>query len=388
MAVTYLFISHSGHLHGAELSLTALVSILKARESCEVHVVLPFDDANSRMEQQLRANGCEVHHLTYAHTRWVDSHFDYPRGTWESLALVPRFIRLLQKLKPDVVVLNSAVLSPLFAVAARLVGIPCVWSVRELGAEDHGYRFLFGRRATIALMQRFAHHLVFNSAFTKSRYRLGRQTRSSVIPPPCLPSVDERPAETEDQRDWSLVLLGRTVEGKGQFDAIRAMDILVNRLGRSDVHLTVVGVVPNAYSASMQEFVERTQLAPHVTWIPFGDAVQAQDHLRRAHVGLVTSRHEAFGRVTVEYLVAGLLTVGADAGGTSEILDHFPRSTVRYRPGDHEDLARVLDSLMRQPYASYRPHLNDQMRVGRDLFSAERQYRMWKEVFAAATASS
>ena len=53
------------------------------------------------------------------------------------------------------------------------------------------------------------------------------------------------------------------------------------------------------------------------------------------------SKNEAFGRVTVEYMLQNLAVIASDAGANSEIIENGV-SGLLYRLGDVDDLARKM----------------------------------------------
>jgi glycosyltransferase involved in cell wall biosynthesis len=382
----YLFVSHGSHLHGAEISLLHLARVLRMKENCNIHVLLPFDDSDSEMLDLLNKIGCQVHCLPYLKTRWVDSNFDLFSFTWQTIALFPRVLWLYCRVKPSVVVLNSLVLSPVFAFTASFLRIPRIWHILELGIEDHGYRFLIGRPLTFRLIARLAKRLVFLSNFIKIKFVHGDNEFAFVIPPAfetsfanrrsvCAPSNDE-------PNKWSILILGRTAEGKGQIDAIKAMHVLINQHERYDIHLTIVGVINNTYTKEIRSLASQLNLDEFISWIPFCSSSFASEYMQRADVGLVTSRNEAFGRITVEYMLNGLIVVGADYGGTSEILDQFKTSTFRYKPGNYYELAQVIHSITLKPRAYYKKMLSEQGFLASEVYSDERHYELWSQVFS------
>jgi glycosyltransferase involved in cell wall biosynthesis len=382
----YFFVSHSSYLHGAETCLLHLIRVLRLKENCNIHVLLPFDDSDSEMVYSLKRIGCQVHYLPYAKTRWVDTSFHLFSFTLQTLALIPRIFKLYCRVKPNVVVLNSLVLSPVFAMVAGFLRIPRIWHILELGIEDHGYRFLLGRSLTFLLIFRLASGLVFLSNFIKTKFLYGDKEFTFVIPPAfetsftnqrsvCAPSIDE-------STKWSILVLGRTAEGKGQIDAIRAMHVLIYQNMRYDLHLTLVGVINNTYTKEIRSLASQLNLDEFISWIPFSSSSLTNEYLQRADLGLVTSRNEAFGRITVEYMLNGLIVVGADYGGTSEILDQFRTSTFRYKPGNYFELAQVINSITQRNRTDYKYLLEEQALKANDIYSDESHYELWSQVFS------
>ncbi len=67
-----------------------------------------------------------------------------------------------------------------------------------------------------------------------------------------------------------------------------------------------------------------------------------------ANTLVMGNTNEAFGRVTVEALTAGRPVVGANSGGTAELVHHGVDGLL-FRPGDAADLARCLARLGANP---------------------------------------
>ena len=71
--------------------------------------------------------------------------------------------------------------------------------------------------------------------------------------------------------------------------------------------------------------------------------------LRLEHnIGLTCSSREAFGRVTIENMMAGLLVIGANSGGTSEIVQN-EQTGLLYCVDDALDLSRCLKFVIENP---------------------------------------
>ena len=84
-----------------------------------------------------------------------------PRGA----LLLPGILQavlLLIRLRPTMVLTNTMVI-PAHAIAAKLLGIPHYWMVREFGRDDHQLRFLLGYRRTIRLIGRLSESVICNS---------------------------------------------------------------------------------------------------------------------------------------------------------------------------------------------------------------------------------
>ena len=67
--------------------------------------------------------------------------------------------------------------------------------------------------------------------------------------------------------------------------------------------------------------------------------------LQRSDVGLMLSTNEAFGRVTVEYMMQNLAVIASDTGANPEIITNGETGLL-YELGDVESLADKMKSLI------------------------------------------
>ncbi|KFI85159.1 glycosyltransferase [Bifidobacterium pullorum subsp. saeculare DSM 6531 = LMG 14934] len=74
--------------------------------------------------------------------------------------------------------------------------------------------------------------------------------------------------------------------------------------------------------------------------------VEDMKSLRKSmDLALVCSRSEAFGRVTIESMLSHLPVIGANAGGTTELIDNNMTGLL-YHSGNVDDLARCIELLI------------------------------------------
>jgi glycosyltransferase involved in cell wall biosynthesis len=133
------------------------------------------------------------------------------------------------------------------------------------------------------------------------------------------------------------VLVGYFSAAKGQQLAIEA--IAIARKAGVDIELTLVG----AGSQTPFRNLARQLGVDDLVTID-GPTRDVARYWAAAHVGLMCSQCEAFGRVTVEAMRAGLPVCGTDSGGTPEIID--PGVTGLLSPvGDAAALAANLMTL-------------------------------------------
>lgn len=110
-----------------------------------------------------------------------------------------------------------------------------------------------------------------------------------------------------------IILVGYFSEAKGQNLAIEA--IAIARKVGIDIELTLVGAGSHRPLVRLAESFGVDDLLTIQ-----GPTADLSPYWATAHVGLMCSQREAFGRVTVEAMRAGLPVCGTDSGGTPEIV--------------------------------------------------------------------
>lgn len=220
----------------------------------------------------------------------------------------------LIRLRPMMVLTNTMTI-PSHAIAAKLLAIPHYWMVLEFGKEDHRLWFLLGHHRTIRLINRLSESVICNShAVEEALLAIEPQMKTSVVYP-VIDSPIGTPSERQAGEPLRALLVGYFSKAKGQRLAIEAVAIARNN--GVDIELTLVG---SGRHQPLRKLARHLGVEDLVSI--HGPTPDIGHHWAAAHVGLMCSQCEAFGRVTVEAMRAGLPVCGTNAGGTSEIIDH------------------------------------------------------------------
>lgn len=223
------------------------------------------------------------------------------------------------------------------AIIAKKLGIPYVWHIRQLMQEDLHQR-LYNKRQVWPLIES-ANVVIAISKVVKDKFQNEFQRDIKVI-------YNGIPVENYQIRDHEifnnkiirLILPGRIVKGKGQLDAVKAINYLVQE-GITDIKLILVGHKQGNYSDIVQSFIKDNNLS---NYVELREHVSDLREIRKTcDIGLTCSVKEAFGRVTVENQMAGLLVIGADSGGTLELIKHGTTGLL-YQQGNYENLAEQI----------------------------------------------
>jgi glycogen synthase len=168
------------------------------------------------------------------------------------------------------------------------------------------------------------------------------KNHSTIIPNPYHARLFA-PGLTSTERTGDLVFVGRLVAEKG-------LDILLAALGSLRVQgilprLTVVGLGPEL--GPMQEATRNLGLRDRVLFVGAKQGPSLVKILQQHKLLVIPSRYEEpFGIVALEGIACGCAVIGSSGGGLPEAIGPCG---VMFPNGDDRALAKVLDTLLRQP---------------------------------------
>jgi glycosyltransferase involved in cell wall biosynthesis len=230
--------------------------------------------------------------------------------------LLPGIVQALLffiRLRPTMVLTNTMTI-PSHAIAAKILGIPHYWLVREFGRDDHQLWFLFGYRRTVRLVGRLSDVVICNSHAVEQAMLALDPTMTTHVIYPVVDTALGTPPERHPGERMRAVLVGYFSAAKGQHLAIEA--IAIARKAGVDIELTLVGAGGHQPLRNLARHLGVDDLVTID-----GPTRDVPRYWAAAHVGLMCSQCEAFGRVTVEAMRAGLPVCGTASGGTAELVD-------------------------------------------------------------------
>ncbi len=150
---------------------------------------------------------------------------------------------------------------------------------------------------------------------------------------------------SKDNNNLKLVMCGAIYEGKGQFELLKAAGKLIHQ--GYDIYVDFYGEGVDAdYYSVIDKFVESENLSDYVRFNGFINNIN--DIFEEYDVGVICSKAEGFGLVTVEYLLSGLAVVASDTGANPELLGNGEYGYL-YHLGDIDALREtILDLFMKK----------------------------------------
>lgn len=239
----------------------------------------------------------------------------------------------------DIIHTNSA-RNDLGCELARKYSIPHIMHIREFGEEDFGC-WTYRRNYGTFLNDYTDTFICISNAIKASWMQKGISSeKMSVI----YNGVDEARINKIDTvkhyltKELRMVIVGGVCEAKGQIEAIRAMALLPQNV-QANVYLDIIGWGNENYIKQIEREIEFLGLRKNVNLLGAKDDVG--ERLCNYQVGLMCSRAEGFGRVTVEYMHAGLGVIASKAGANEEIIENNITGLL-YTKGSVQELANKM----------------------------------------------
>ena len=344
------FISNCSRIGGAERVLLETIDVM-TESGIECCVLLPgegkFADELSRRRIQ------------YATIRSCSLTMSGKPTPWQRFKAIPRFAiaavlaaRIIVKWNCDLIYSNTVTVGH-GAIVAWLLQKPHIWHLHEFGKEDHGFNFYFGERfsiKTIGSMSSIC--IVVSNALAMKYQQFIARPNLTVIYPSMHLELDGLTSRQEStlklaprKARFQCIVVGGIFAGKRQEDALRALSVL--RTEGLDVHLLIVGGVEDTlYREALDEIICENELEDFVCFT--GEVRDARPMIQQCDALLVFSRSEAFGRVTIEAMLAGKPVIGAAAGATPELVIDGLYGLI-YKLGDTDALAETIKYLHNNP---------------------------------------
>jgi glycosyltransferase involved in cell wall biosynthesis len=339
-----VYLDHVAVLSGGEL---ALVRLLQALPSVEAHVILAEDGP---LVDRLKRGGISVEVLAMRErTRLLRKDSVQPRrlplsAVTDTLVYTMMLARRLRTLRPDVVHTNSLKSGIYGSIAARLVGVPLVWHLRD--RVDTDYLPRLGIVVVRALTRHLPHVVISNSRIT-SQTILGRE-RSLVIASVAEPAAP-RHEPASQARPFVAGIIGRLAPWKGQDIFLRAF---AEAFPHGQERAIVVGAplfgdAEIAYADMLRRLAEELGIGSRVEFRGHRDDIAAELHTIDVLVHASTTP-EPFGQVVIEGMSAQLPVVASRGGGPEEIISDGVDGML-FPFGDVAALAQILVRLGAEP---------------------------------------
>lgn len=227
---------------------------------------------------------------------------------------------------------------------SKKYNIPHIWHLREHGIED--YRVCIYKPRIYQYMNNHADAFVAISHSVKNTWvKMGLpDDKIRVI----YNGLDTRGYRDKKQNDRDIVriaMTGHIQPTKGQEQLIKALGLLDEKYLKR-LHVDLWGEAYSDYKLHLLRLIKQYHLEEVVDFCGYCNNVPQK--LSEYDIGIVCSKAEGFGRVTVEYMLAGLAVIASDTGANPEIIQDEENGLL-YSYGNEKHLARQIEKCLEDP---------------------------------------
>lgn len=366
-----LFITHVTDMAGANRSMFQLITELMENYQVEPVVLVPEveDSKNGILEVLEKSNipviTTEIRIFKREHPTFRNI-IGYARYLWKQRQLYKR----LQPYHFDIIHSNSSVID-IGGYLSKKLKVKHIWHFREFGDLDYDLRPIGGRTYERYTYQHADAYIAITKAVANHFKNKVEQSKVHTIYNGIFIS-DKVPISTHQNTSVQFFCAGIISEGKNQKEIVLAMNELINvRQIKGTCQLTLVGIQTQPYTNQLTALIREKHLDKYVHVLPEMNSIQSLT--ATMDVGIMCSKAEAFGRVTIEYQLQNLLVIANKSGANAELIENGKTGQL-YESGNYKSLADKMQWAIEHPQ-DMKQLAQRGMKNARKHFTSERNTR-------------
>lgn len=334
-----LYISHEDDKYGAARSLQSLFTNMSNYKITPFVLTMKENGYNkTAREYNIKSFVVKYYRSTTSKsTKEVKRMVKYLRYKAGNYFACKKILSIIDANKIDIVHINSSVID-VGIYLKKHRNIKIIWHIREF--MDLDFNQVYYNKNQIADMNRYADAFIFISKAIKEHWiNKGLSDKGKVI----YNGLDIKKYESIKEWDTTknkinIVFTGSITPNKGQYQLIDALGLLPPDV-IDNIKVSFLGSGSQEYIAQLSTLVKDMHLQNIVKFEGF--VTNVAQRLKEYDIGIVASLAEGFGRVTVEYMLSGVLVIASDTGANLEIL-HDKETGLIFKYGDAKDLSEKL----------------------------------------------
>lgn len=338
-----LFITYCRAMFGANRALLRLMLDMREQYQVEPYVLM-WDIEDGNLHEEL--DKVRIPYLIHPMKAWIvpsDAKWKLLRGLKYALLngrYLNQIFKLLKNEDFDLIYSNNSTIQ-MGADLAERMKLPHIWHIREYGKKDYHIDFCYPHK----IVKRKFDQADAVITVSKDLEQYVKKNISSSVHAVCIYDgiINKKELRTvwNKEKKLKFCCVGVLQVGKNQLELLNAVRILIQK-GIQQFHVTLIGS-GDQYEEELREYSRINRLDSYVTFAGYcGHVMEELDHM---DVGVICSKSEAFGMVTVEYMCSSMPVIGADAAGTSEIILDGQTGFL-YKPGQADQLANFMEKLI------------------------------------------
>ncbi|OHY69372.1 hypothetical protein BB778_09160 [Pluralibacter gergoviae] len=340
-----LFISHENNLGGGTKSLLSLIQFYKCKQDFEMTVLVK--KKHTALTDMLDLLGipyiCAPNFwIRSKNNNFIKAFFKQSANFFVASLLI--LSGKVNKKRFDIIHTNSSV-SSFGVILSYLTKIKHIWHFREFGDLDFGLTYPIQKKLIFPFFCKNTFRFVFISKTLSNYYRSLIPPSKKVVIHNGFNLIDFSISKKKfDIANIRLLISGSFSPGKKQDTAIKAISILQS-LGIY-ASLTIAGSGDSVYENYLKELAIEEGVSEYVKFIGYQEDISLIR--KEIDIELVCSKAEAFGRVTIEAMLMGLIVVASNTGANTELIKHAWNGML-YEFDNEYNLAQQIAEVVQDP---------------------------------------
>ena len=336
-------IMHDDDTYGAPKSMIKLAELLKNNFEVEPIIVTPFKNKVNSKCDELGIENYFIPNWRYYVNRKrnpLEPAINYLIHKTLDLYFYRKITKLIDFSSIDIIHSAVSVVSHGHELSKKF-NIPHIWHLRELDP----YKDYFTQDQLEDMSINTTKFIAISNVVKNYWIDLGLPEKKIET---IYNGIDEKQINAKVSYDLSsgldFVLAGRINPNKQIDVALKAISRLEPEI-RKDITLTIYGDATKLYKkyqADLLKLVDKNQLSNQVIFKGYQSNIS--QILCNYDSALMTSRQEAFGRTTVEYMLAGLPVIASNTGANVELIDNGINGLF-YQDDNSDDLSEKIKYL-------------------------------------------
>ena len=333
--------SDNNFTSGAFRSMSVLNRILNQEWHIDTLVVLPREGDGVKLldEYKIKYTYIESYNWIVKSDRELTPEEEERIAVEKELnkIAIQKFVDLINKEKPDLIHINTTY-SYVAAEAAQITKVPLIWHLREFLEEDQARR-IYDKEYGYSLIGKADKIITISKALYKKYENILPKDKMCVI----YNGIDTDQFYAKKRSIFKkdkviFICAGSVSYNKGQDTLVRACGKLY-KSGFKNFELWLPGTCSEHMEKEINGICKKYGIKKHVKLLGRRDDVDVL--MKQSDIAFMCSKFEAFGRVTVEAMLAGNLLIGANTGGTLEIIEDG-KTGLLYQQGSVNDLYKKI----------------------------------------------
>ncbi len=341
-----LYVTHYGGLYGANRSMLDMILELRNKYNIIPYVLL---NEHGDLEKELQKNNINYMYRKY----FVCAVYDAGKIKTQFKRVIKRIVRfflyaiIVKQIKNDfdIVHSNSSIVDIGYYISKKCQCVH-IWHVREFGKEDYNFVQIDGIKKIKNRYKNTNCVIAISKSIGEMLMDIDKKIAVNVIYNGIKIPEKYKKFFGEDNK-VHFCIVGVVCKSKNQMEAVKAVNNLVEK-GYKNFYLHIIGGgTSDGEFDFIKKYIKENHLDKYIELL--GYRYDVDMILKKMDVGIMCSHKEAFGRVTIEYMSNYMPVIGANTGGTKELIENKNNGFL-YDVDNFMDLSEKMERLINCPY--------------------------------------